>query len=251
MPRDGRCACHERSSGTASWEERSNDPEFEAKKNRILELYAIADGLTDPGPTTRQSSSARRQRRACRRLLPDRREIMSRPLVEVFYFDGCPNHEPALEMVEHTSRDLGIDTDLRLVAVPDIETARRVRFLGSPTIRVEGRDIDPHIRERSAYTLSCRLFQTESGTRGHPDPHWLRDALRRADLSSPPHHGDAYVSLLRLRSELPSSRVLGSPARTHARACAEPGYSSPELPDARGLRDERDRPASSSRRRTQ
>jgi len=28
---------------------RSNDPEFEAKKNRILELYAIADGLTDPG----------------------------------------------------------------------------------------------------------------------------------------------------------------------------------------------------------
>jgi transposase len=29
---------------------RSNDPEFEAKKNRILELYAIADGLTDPGP---------------------------------------------------------------------------------------------------------------------------------------------------------------------------------------------------------
>ena len=29
---------------------RSNDPEFEAKKNRILELYSIADGLTDPGP---------------------------------------------------------------------------------------------------------------------------------------------------------------------------------------------------------
>jgi transposase len=29
---------------------RSNDPEFEAKKNRTLELYAIADGLTDPGP---------------------------------------------------------------------------------------------------------------------------------------------------------------------------------------------------------
>ena len=29
---------------------RSNDPEFEAKKNRILELYSIADGLADPGP---------------------------------------------------------------------------------------------------------------------------------------------------------------------------------------------------------
>jgi transposase len=29
---------------------RSNDPEFEAKKNRILELYAIADGLAEPRP---------------------------------------------------------------------------------------------------------------------------------------------------------------------------------------------------------
>ena len=29
---------------------RSNDPEFEAKKNRILELYAIADGVAEPGP---------------------------------------------------------------------------------------------------------------------------------------------------------------------------------------------------------
>jgi transposase len=29
---------------------RSNDPEFEAKKNRILELYAIADGQAEPGP---------------------------------------------------------------------------------------------------------------------------------------------------------------------------------------------------------
>ena len=28
---------------------RSNDPEFEQKKNRILELYALADGLTGPG----------------------------------------------------------------------------------------------------------------------------------------------------------------------------------------------------------
>jgi transposase len=28
----------------------SNDPDFEEKKNRILELYAIADGLVEPGP---------------------------------------------------------------------------------------------------------------------------------------------------------------------------------------------------------
>jgi transposase len=32
-----------------TWKQ-SNDPDFETKKNRILELYAIADGTTDAGP---------------------------------------------------------------------------------------------------------------------------------------------------------------------------------------------------------
>jgi len=112
--------------------------------------------------------------------IPGRQENGGRPLVEIYYFDGCPNHEPALELVERTSRELGIQTDVRLVAVPDLETARRVHFLGSPTIRVDGQDIDPHTPERTDYALSCRLFQTESGNTGLPDPRWLRDALRRA-----------------------------------------------------------------------
>jgi hypothetical protein len=106
---------------------------------------------------------------------------VSRPLVEVLYFEGCPNHRPALELVERTSRQLGIETELRLIAVPDQETAQRLRSLGSPTIRVEGVDIDPSVVGRRDYALSCRLFQTEAGARKEPDPRWLRDALRRAD----------------------------------------------------------------------
>ncbi len=68
---------------------------------------------------------------------------MTRPVVELLYFEGCPNHQPALELVERTSRQLGIETELQLIAVPDQETAQRLRFLDSPTIRVEGIDIDP------------------------------------------------------------------------------------------------------------
>ncbi len=101
------------------------------------------------------------------------------PLVEILYFEGCPNHHPAIDLVERVSRELGIEPELRLVNVPDQASARRLRFLGSPTIRVAGLDIDPHSEERSDYALSCRVFRTEAGIVGQPDERWLREALLR------------------------------------------------------------------------
>jgi hypothetical protein len=103
-----------------------------------------------------------------------------RPLVEILYFDGCPNHEPALALVERVDRELGTNADVRLVNVPDHATAELVRFLGSPTIRVDGVDVDPHAEQRPEYALSCRVFTTERGAAGQPDERWIRDALAKA-----------------------------------------------------------------------
>jgi len=103
-----------------------------------------------------------------------------RPLVEILYFDGCPNHEPALALVERVDRELGTDAEVRLVHVVDQRTAQRLRFLGSPTIRVDGIDIDPQTKQRTDYALSCRVFTTEHGPAGQPDERWIRDALTNA-----------------------------------------------------------------------
>lgn len=103
----------------------------------------------------------------------------SRPVVEVLYFDGCPNHVPALALVERIAGELGLEPELRLVKVADQETARRLRFFGSPTIRVGGRDVDPSTEERGDYGLSCRVFRTEAGITGQLDERWVRDALAR------------------------------------------------------------------------
>jgi hypothetical protein len=101
------------------------------------------------------------------------------PLVEILYFDGCPNHRPAVALVERLCRELGIEPELQLVNVADQEAAQRLRFLGSPTIRVGGVDVDPRAEERSDYALSCRVFGTEAGIVGQPDERWVREALLR------------------------------------------------------------------------
>ena len=105
---------------------------------------------------------------------------MSGPLVEVLTFEGCPHVEPALELVKRVLADSGVGATVRRVDVPDAEAAAAQRFLGSPTIRVNGRDIEPGVTERDQYVLSCRTYRTDSGLKGEPDEQWLREALSAA-----------------------------------------------------------------------
>ena len=99
-------------------------------------------------------------------------------LVEVLTFDGCPHAEPALELVERVLDETGIAANVRRVDVANAASAEAHRFLGSPTIRVNGRDIEPGADDRDQFVLSCRVYRTERGMQGAPDERWLRDALR-------------------------------------------------------------------------
>lgn len=101
-----------------------------------------------------------------------------RPLVEVLYFDGCPNHLAAQALVERVSADVGRDVEIKFVNVADTDAAARERFLGSPSVRVNGRDIEPGAEARTDYALACRVYRTDDGPSGQPDERWLRDALR-------------------------------------------------------------------------
>jgi hypothetical protein len=83
-------------------------------------------------------------------------------------------------MVERVTGVLGLVPELRLVNVPDDQAAHRLRFVGSPTILVNGHDIEPGAAERRDYGLACRIYRTAAGTAGQPDPEWLRRALLRA-----------------------------------------------------------------------
>jgi hypothetical protein len=102
---------------------------------------------------------------------------MIKTTVEVLTFVGCPHADPALELVTRVVGELGVGADVRRVDVPDFEAAAAQRFLGSPTIRVNGRDVEPGADERSDFVLSCRIYRTDAGFSGQPDERWLRDAL--------------------------------------------------------------------------
>ena len=97
--------------------------------------------------------------------------------VEILYFDSCPNYEEARALVERVSRELGITAEIHMLEVSDTRSVNKLRFLGSPTIRVDGHDIEPGADDRDECMLACRIYQHDSGFGGLPDERWLRDAL--------------------------------------------------------------------------
>ena len=101
---------------------------------------------------------------------------MSR-LVEILYFDDCPNWPPVATAVDRLARELEVAADIRLVRVPSEDEALRLRFLGSPTVRVDGCDIEPGAEERRDFALACRVYRTDEGLAGVPPVGWIRAAL--------------------------------------------------------------------------
>jgi glutaredoxin len=99
------------------------------------------------------------------------------PTVEILSFEGCPHALAAVALVERTARELGLDVEMRHTDIPDQQAAHARRFLGSPTIRVNDRDIEPGADQRDDYTLACRIYRSARGLTGLPDKAWLRDVL--------------------------------------------------------------------------
>lgn len=97
--------------------------------------------------------------------------------IEVLYFDGCPNHERLLVHLPRLLQREGIPASIALINVQDDDQAQHQRFLGSPTIRVNGRDVDPGAADRTDYGVKCRIYQTPGGLTGVPPDEWILDAL--------------------------------------------------------------------------
>ena len=100
------------------------------------------------------------------------------PRIEVLHVDDCPNHEELLPRLRALLADHAIDADLVTIRVGSADAADRLRFLGSPTVRVNGRDVDLTAADRTGYGLQCRLYRAPDGTvAGAPSDAMILDAL--------------------------------------------------------------------------
>lgn len=101
-------------------------------------------------------------------------------LVELLYFEGCPNYEAFLPHLRQVLREAGIAAEVALRAVESTEEAQRERFLGSPTLRIDGHDVEPGADERTDFGLKCRLYRSAEGLKGVPADALVLAAIGRS-----------------------------------------------------------------------
>lgn len=97
--------------------------------------------------------------------------------IEFLYFSGCPHHEPALQLLEKVMAEEGIITPVKKIDVVSDSLAHEVRFAGSPSIRVNGQDIEPEGITEQGFVRKCRIYSVEGVPKGMPPEQSIHNAL--------------------------------------------------------------------------
>src|SRR5579863_4048717 len=100
--------------------------------------------------------------------------------IEILSFDDCPNHGPTVERVREALRQEDLYPELFEINVRDEATARSLRFLGSPTVRIDSIDVEVAARLSKDYGMMCRTYADNDKRVGIPPLDLIRTAIREA-----------------------------------------------------------------------
>jgi glutaredoxin len=101
-------------------------------------------------------------------------------MIEVLTVADCPHAEETLSLLKAILRETRIAADVEHVVVADEQSARKLKFPGSPTIRFNGRDLESDAASQE-YGLACRVYRDGNSLRGVPPAALILAALREYD----------------------------------------------------------------------
>ena len=100
--------------------------------------------------------------------------------IEILYFAGCPHHEPTVQLIREVLEREGETAIVDQRAITDAAMALRARFLGSPTVRIDGLDVEVEARRAVSFGLSCRTYLNAGTRSGVPPKEWIEAAVKEA-----------------------------------------------------------------------
>lgn len=96
--------------------------------------------------------------------------------IELFYFEGCPHHEPCLKELEAALSELGIADPIKTTRVGSSQDAVIKRFQGSPSIRIDKQDLFQEPEQH--YGMKCRIYLIDGKETGCPDRETIKQKIR-------------------------------------------------------------------------
>ena len=105
--------------------------------------------------------------------------------VDVLYVADCPTHPAALKLVKQVLTAEGVEAEIHEVLIRDEGMANELAFCGSPTIRINGRDVAGESQDARSFALSCRLYSGSEQV-GLPPAEMVHRAVLKARQEARP-----------------------------------------------------------------
>ena len=74
--------------------------------------------------------------------------------VKVVSLEKCSATPPTIELVKETAKEMGLAIDFKHVVVKTAEEAKEHRHIGSPTVHINGLDIDSGARDIDQFGIT-------------------------------------------------------------------------------------------------
>lgn len=100
--------------------------------------------------------------------------------LELLYLPGCPHHDATVDLVYSVLHAEGAQAKLTEIPIVDHQEARAHCFPGSPTLRVNGLDIEEVPSQQLSVGYACRTYLVKGKLQGVPPRSWLEQAIRAA-----------------------------------------------------------------------
>lgn len=101
----------------------------------------------------------------------------SNPLrIVVLGLSGCPNLEATIRLVKSVALSLNEDAHVATDYVNETDDFLKIGFRGSPTVLINGVDIEGNVANDDAYVFGCRIY----GTTGTPSRTMIESAVLAA-----------------------------------------------------------------------
>jgi hypothetical protein len=112
--------------------------------------------------------------------------------VSILFIKGCPGCIYTAKYVKDILADGAIDAEINLIQIDNDEDARQLHFIGSPTVRVNGMDVETGFSHAKDYGVRSRIYNVEGNQSGYPSKSMIRSAIKRA-ISMQEKNSDIYI----------------------------------------------------------
>jgi hypothetical protein len=99
--------------------------------------------------------------------------------IKLLYINGCPNLSPTLKLLKSILKEKDLEEKIELIEIKSQEDVEKHKFLGSPTIQINGLDIEKEKR-KSSPVFGCRMYKIGDNYSGIPPKHLIIEAIEES-----------------------------------------------------------------------